>query len=132
MAFPAVLVSDVAGDALSTLPPGSTVRFAPSKHVTSAAWEEIGRLKEASAWPEGAEERQSMYETLVAESAGFPDRVFAVRGAFSRVSDGECEEGPGGGGSGDADGRATTSHRMGGGPETMGKSEGERDVLSLS
>lgn len=131
MAFPTVLVSDLAGDALSTLPPGSTVRFAPSKHVTSAAWDEIGRLEEASAWPEEPEERRSMYETLMAENAGYPDRVFAVRGAFSRVSDGECEEGPGDGGSGDAGGSATHSDIMGGGPEMMGKREGERDVVSV-
>lgn len=91
MAFPAVLVSDLAGRALSTLPPGSTVRFAPSKDVTLSAWEEISRLKEAAAWPKEPEERQSMYEALVAGNTGFPDRVSAVRAAFSHVSGGGCE-----------------------------------------
>ena len=91
MAFPTVLVSDVAGRALSSLPPDSTIRFAPSKDVTLAAWDEVGRLREAAAWPTEPEERQSMYETLLAENAEFPDRVSAVRAAFSGVSGGGCE-----------------------------------------
>eukprot|EP00903_Cladosiphon_okamuranus_P014343 g13317.t1 len=92
VAFPTVLVTDVAGRAISTLAPGSTVRFAPSKDVTLSAWEQIDRLKEAAAWPKEPEERQSMYEALVAGNAGFPDRVSAVRAAFSHVSGGGCEE----------------------------------------
>eukprot|EP00752_Nemacystus_decipiens_P004257 g3888.t1 len=91
VAFPTVLVSDVAGRALSTLPPNSTIRFAPSKDVTLAAWDELSRLKEVAAWPKEPEERQSMYESLVAGNAGFPDRVSAVRAAFSHVSGGGCE-----------------------------------------
>lgn len=114
MAFPTVLVSDVAGRALSTLPPGSTIRFAPSKDVTLAAWDDIGRLKEASAWPKESEERQSMYEALVAGSAGFPDRVFAVRAAFSSISGVGCEEGAAGEEGVDArrDGAAATSVKL--------------------
>lgn len=107
MAFPTVLVSDVAGRALSTLPLGSTIRFAPSKDVTLAAWDEIGRLKEASSWPKESEERQSMYETILAGNAGFPDRVFAVRAAFSHISGGGCE-----GAEGEEGGDATMSIKL--------------------
>lgn len=88
MSFPTVLVSDLAGHALANLPPGSTIRFTPSKDVTVAAWEDIGRLKEVSAWPTDTKERQFMYQTLLAENAVFPDRVSAVHAAFSRVSSG--------------------------------------------
>lgn len=91
MAFPTVLVSDVAGSTLSTLPPGATIRFAPSKDVTLAAWGDIGRLTEAAAWPKEPEERQTTYETLLAGNAGFPDRVSAIRAAFSQISGGGCE-----------------------------------------
>ncbi|CAM9684093.1 unnamed protein product [Ectocarpus fasciculatus] len=85
ISLPIVLVTDVAGHAISTLPPDSTIRFAPSEHVTLAAWDAIERLKEASAWPKETQERQVLYESLLARNAGFPDRVSAIRGAFSRA-----------------------------------------------
>lgn len=94
MPFATVLVSDAAGRELSALPPGSAVRFAPSDLVTVTAWDELGRLREASAWPKGKQDRRSMLETLVEENEGYPDRVSAVRAAFSTVSGGE---GTGGG-----------------------------------
>ncbi|CAM9440409.1 unnamed protein product, partial [Ectocarpus sp. 13 AM-2016] len=93
ISLPIVLVTDVAGHAISTLPPDSTIRFAPSEHVTLAAWDEIERLKEASAWPKETQERQTLYETLVSRSAGFSDRVSAIQGAFSRVCSWDEEEG---------------------------------------
>ncbi|CAN0163948.1 unnamed protein product [Ectocarpus sp. 12 AP-2014] len=108
ISLPVVLVTDVAGHAISTLPPDSTIRFAPSEHVTLAAWDEIERLKEASAWPKETQERQTLYETLVVRNAGFPDRVSAIQGAFSRVcSWDEEEEGIAGQGGGDAERRET-------------------------
>lgn len=104
MPFATVLVSDAAGRQLSALPAGAGVRFAPSPLVTVTAWEEIGRLREASAWPKGTQDRRSMFDRLMEENAGFPDRVSAVRAAFSRVSGGEETGGMGGGETGDAEG----------------------------
>lgn len=89
VSFPTVLVSDIAGHALANLPPESTIRFTPSQDVTMAAWDEIGHLKEVSAWPADTQKRQRMYETLVAGNTAFPDRTSAVRAAFSAVSGGD-------------------------------------------
>ncbi|CAM9455663.1 unnamed protein product [Hapterophycus canaliculatus] len=102
--FATVLVSDAAGRELSALPAGSTVRLAPSELVTVAAWDKIARLVEASAWPEGAQDRRSTFESFVEEHAGYPDRVSAIRAALSSVSGGEEVGGFGGGEAGDAQG----------------------------
>lgn len=89
VSVPTLLVSDVAGRALSALPPGSPIHLTPSKDVKEAAWKEIQQLRQASAWPKENPERHSMYKTLVAGNKGFADRLAALTEAFSRVSGGK-------------------------------------------
>lgn len=86
MSFPTLLVSDIAGRALSALPANSPITLTPSKEASKVAWDEIRRLRDASAWPREKPERQSMFKTLVSNNAGFVDRLSALRQSFSRVS----------------------------------------------
>lgn len=90
-----LLVSDIAGRALSALPPDSLIQLTPSNDATVAAWDEIRRLREAAAWPKTKPERQSMFESLKSENEGFADRLSALREAFLRVSGGKAGMGEG-------------------------------------
>lgn len=100
VSFPTVLVTDVAGRALSALPPDTPISFTPSNEATVDAWDEIRRVSEASAWPKGTRERQSMYGTLMSKNERFPDRLSALSEAFLRLPGGETGGREGGSGGG--------------------------------
>lgn len=85
-----LLVSDIAGRALSDLPQDSSINFTPSHHVRREAWENIDRLRNPSEWPDELPERQLMFETLVVGNEGFPDRLSALRDAFTSFSSKEA------------------------------------------
>lgn len=89
ISFPTLVVSDLAGQAISRLPADTPMLLTPSTAAKATAWEDIARLREASAWPnENTSARLSMYEALISQNAGFTDRLSAVRQAFSTVSRG--------------------------------------------
>lgn len=86
--FPTVLVTDLAGRALSELPPASRIRFEASRDVAVTAWDEIRSLRRSSGEPNSELERQRLYETLVAKNAGFPERMVAIQDTLGTVQSG--------------------------------------------